>query len=299
MQTANKILMVRPIKFAFNEQTAKNNYFQGKLKNLDINKMALEEFDGFVNILRRNKIQVVVVQDSIEPHTPDSIFPNNWFSTHSTGELVLYPMFAGNRRLERKPEVLNTISKHFAALKVIDLSKWEQENKFLEGTGSIILDHKNMIAYACHSERTDKTVFEEFCVKLNFKPILFDAVDENNNAIYHTNVMLSIGEKNAIICSEAILDKQQRETVLESLKGTEKEVVEITFKQMKHFCANILEIKDSKNNNCLIMSEAAFKSFHKHQKEILEKHCKIISSPIQVIEHIGGGSARCMIAEIF
>lgn len=168
MQTARKILMVRPTKFAYNEQTAKNNYFQGRLALSNLNEKAIEEFDNFVDILRRNKIDVVVVQDSIEPHTPDSIFPNNWFSTHSTGELVLYPMYAENRRLERKQSVLDAIYFHFTPNKLIDLSEWEKKKLFLEGTGSIIFDHRNKIAYACRSERTDETVLEEFCAKTNF-----------------------------------------------------------------------------------------------------------------------------------
>lgn len=299
MQTANKILMVRPAKFAYNEQTAESNHFQGKLCISNINEKALVEFDNFVNILRNNKIDVVVVQDTKEPHTPDSIFPNNWFSTHSTGELILYPMFAENRRLERKPAVLNTISQYFNADKIIDLTEWEKENKFLEGTGSIILDHINMIAYACRSDRTDESVFEEFCSKMKFKPVFFDAVDENGNSIYHTNVMMSIGEKVAVICSEAISEKSKREIVLKSLIETKKEIVEISFNQMNHFCANILEVRNSKNSRCLIMSQTSCESFTESQKEVLNKYSKIISAPLQTIESIGGGSARCMIAEIF
>lgn len=299
MQTANKILMVRPAKFEYNEQTAKNNYFQEKLSLPNVNEIALKEFDDFVNVLCKNKIDVVVVQDTIEPHTPDSIFPNNWFSTHSSGELILYPMFAKNRRHERKSQVLETIEEHFRSHKVINLTQWENKNRFLEGTGSLILDHNNLIAYASRSERTDITVFEDFCTKMNFKPVFFDAFDENENLIYHTNVMLSVGEKQAVICAEAISDSFQRQKVLESLRSSKKEVVEISFYQMRQFCANILEVQNIENEKCLIMSEAANKAFTKSQKDILENQNKIVSSPLQTIEYIGGGSARCMIAEIF
>lgn len=299
MQTAKKLLMVRPVKFAYNEQTAMNNYFQGKLILPNLNEKAIEEFDNFVNVLRSNNIEVLVVQDSLVPHTPDSIFPNNWFSTHSTGELILYPMFAENRRLERKVEVLDTISKQYTAKKIIDLTGWEKEKKFLEGTGSIIIDHNNKIAYACRSERTEEIVFTDFCTKMNFKPIIFDAVDENKLPIYHTNVMLSIGENIAIICAEAITDNEQREKVLNSLTESQKEIVEISLEQMKHFCGNILEVLNLENEKCLIMSDAAKQAFTTIQKNTLKRYCKLVSSPLQIIEHTGGGSARCMIAEIF
>lgn len=299
MQTANKILMVRPAHFTFNEQTAKNNHFQIKTSNSNLSERALKEFDDFVEILRKNKIDVVVVQDTIEPHTPDSIYPNNWFSTHSTGELVLYPMFAENRRLERKQGAINTIKEHFSAHKVIDLTKWEDKNRFLEGTGSMILDHNNRVAYACRSERTDDIVFEEFYTKLNSEPEIFNSYDEKGRNIYHTNVMLSIGAKYAVICAESITDTNRRESVINRLKKSNRDVIEISFDQMRNFCANIIEVRNSEDESFLIMSEAAKNAFTKEQKEILKKHCKIISSPLDSIEQAGGGSARCMIAEIF
>ena len=299
MHTAKKLLMVRPAKFAYNEQTALNNYFQGKLSLPDLNEKAIEEFDNFVNVLRSNRIEVVVVQDTIDPHTPDSIFPNNWFSTHSTGELILYPMFAENRRLERKAGVLDTISQHFKSKKTFDLTEWEKKNKFLEGTGSIILDRKNRIAYACRSERTEEQVFADWCTKMNFKSVLFDAVDENKNPIYHTNVMLSIGENFAVICAEAITDYEEREKLINSLREARKEIIEISMEQMKHFCGNILEVFNRENEKCLIMSDAAKQAFTNDQINTLKQHCKLVSAPLQIIEHTGGGSARCMIAEIF
>jgi hypothetical protein len=299
MQVARKILMVRPALFAYNEETATNNYFQSKTAHSNLNERALQEFDDFVNILRSNKIDVIVVQDSIDPHTPDSIFPNNWFSTHSTGELILYPMFAENRRDERKKKVLNTLEEHFNAHKVIDLTEWENKNRFLEGTGSLILDHKNRIVYACRSERTDDIVFEDFYTKMNFEPQLFNAYDENEKIIYHTNIMLSIGEKHAIICAESIFDQNRRAQVINSLKVSKKEIIEISFEQMRSFCANILEVFNVDNEPCLIMSETAKKSYTYEQRKKLEKYCKLISTPLNIIEETGGGSARCMIAEIF
>ncbi len=299
MQVARKILMVRPALFAYNEETATNNYFQSKTAHSNLNERALQEFDDFVNILRSNKIDVIVVQDSIDPHTPDSIFPNNWFSTHSTGELILYPMFAENRRDERKKKVLNTLEEHFNAHKVIDLTEWENKNRFLEGTGSLILDHKNRIVYACRSERTDDIVFEDFYTKMNFEPQLFNAYDENEKIIYHTNIMLSIGEKHAIICAESIFDQNRRAQVINSLKVSKKEIIEISFEQMRSFCANILEVLNVDNEPCLIMSETAKKSYTYEQRKKLEKYCKLISTPLNIIEETGGGSARCMIAEIF
>lgn len=299
MQVARKILMVRPALFAYNEETATNNYFQNKTAHSNLNERALQEFDDFVNILRSNKIDVIVVQDSIDPHTPDSIFPNNWFSTHSTGELILYPMFAENRRDERKKKVLNTLEEHFNAHKVIDLTEWENKNRFLEGTGSLILDHKNRIVYACRSERTDDIVFEDFYTKMNFEPQLFNAYDENEKIIYHTNIMLSIGEKHAIICAESIFDQNRRAQVINSLKVSKKEIIEISFEQMRSFCANILEVLNVDNEPCLIMSETAKKSYTYEQRKKLEKYCKLISTPLNIIEETGGGSARCMIAEIF
>ena len=291
--------MVRPAKFSYNEETAKNNHFQKKSLNSNINERAIQEFDDFVETLRMHKINVVVVQDTVEPHTPDSIYPNNWFSTHSTGEFVLYPMFAENRRMERKPHVLHTIEEHFSAHKVIDFTEWEEKNRFLEGTGSMILDHNNRVVYACRSERTDDIVYEEFYTKLNLEPEIFNAYDKEGRNIYHTNVMLSIGERYAVICAESITDESRRKSIINRLKSSKRNVIEISFEQMDNFCANIIEVRNSDNENFLIMSESAKNAFTDEQKEILRRDCKIISSPLASIEEVGGGSARCMIAEIF
>ena len=299
MQTAKRILMIRPAKFAYNEQTAENNHFQEKTEVSNLNEKAIAEFDNFVKVLRDNAIKIIVIQDTEIPHTPDSIFPNNWFSTHPTGEYVLYPMFAENRRAERKQDVLGAIRRHYQASRTIDLTSWENENKFLEGTGSIILDHSNKIAYACRSIRTNESVFFEFCKQMNFEPVLFNSFDENKNPIYHTNVMLSIGEKFAVICAESISDEKERKFVLDSLHQSKKEIIEITMDQMNHFCANVIEVDNMDHESCLIMSESAENAFTADQKNLIKQYSKIISSPLQTIEKAGGGSARCMIAEIF
>ena len=299
MQTAKRILMVRPARFTYNEQTAKNNFFQEKLPVADLNEKVQKEFDDFVSELRANHIHVIVVQDIDYPHTPDSIFPNNWFSTHPTGELVLYPMFAENRRAERKPDVLGAIRRHYPTDKILDLTFGEKENKFLEGTGSIIFDHTNKTAYACRSERTNEHLFQDFCKQMNFNPVLFTSLDENNNPIYHTNVMLSIGERIAVVCAESIRDEGERKQVINSLQKAGKDIIEISFDQMKLFCANIIEVYNLANENCLIMSDAAKNAFTPQQMEVIKKYCKIVSSPLSTIERVGGGSARCMIAEIF
>lgn len=299
MQAANKVLMVRPAHFCFNAETAENNYFQEDIQISDLHRRVLKEFDNFVDTLRSNGIDVVVVQDTLTPHTPDSIFPNNWFSTHSDGLLVLYPMFAKNRQLERKPETKAVINSNFNSIKVIDLTSWENKDKYLEGTGSIIFDHEHRIAYACKSLRTNENLFYDFCKQIKFVPVFFEAIDINDNPIYHTNVMLSIGSKTAVICSQSIKDIAQREHVWRNLIFTNKEIVDITFYQMNQFCANVIEVKNRDDISCLIMSESARKAFTSEQLASLQKHCKIISSPLDCIEQVGGGSARCMIAELF
>ncbi|NCD15076.1 MAG: amidinotransferase, partial [Bacteroidia bacterium] len=214
MQTTSKLLMVRPARFAFNEETAQNNYFQQPSGSESVAEKALEEFDTFVRLLRANDVDVTVVQDSPEPWTPDSIFPNNWFSSHLTGELVLYPMFAPNRRQERKREVLELLRRKMNHRKVVDLTPWEEEGEFLEGTGSMIFDRDRGVAYCCRSPRTSEKVLAEFCSRMNYDALLFDAVDAQGNAIYHTNVMMEVGTQVAVICLEAIRDEGEQRKVV-------------------------------------------------------------------------------------
>lgn len=299
MQTTSKILMVRPSQFAYNEETATNNHFQQKGSQQGVADAALREFDAFVNLLRGNDVDVIVVQDSAEPWTPDSIFPNNWFSSHISGELVLYPMFAENRRAERKPAVLNLLRRKMNHPKLIDLTHWEAEGEFLEGTGSMILDRDKNIAYACRSIRTSEKVLHDFCSKMNYDAVVFDATDKDGNLIYHTNVMMEVGTQVAIVCLESIKDEEERDKVVARLNETGKVIVDITLDQVEQFAGNMLEVKSRGRQPIMVMSESARKSLTPDQERIISTYNKIVSVDISTIEANGGGSARCMIAEIF
>lgn len=291
--------MVSPVAFDFNEETAVNNAFQDEDDVSDTAKVARQESDAYVKLLEENGINVVAVEDTKEPHTPDSVFPNNWFSTHDDGTLVLYPMFAENRRLERKPAALDAIKANFEVKRTVDLTHYEEEGMFLEGTGSMVLDRVNKIAYACESPRTNKTVFEDFCNQLGYSPVLFKAVDADGMEIYHTNVMMHVGSEIAVVCLESIEDPAQRAKVRESLEGTGKTIVEISFDQMNHFAGNMLELRNKDGEPCLIMSHTAYESLSDEQIDFLESKMTLITPDLECIEQNGGGSARCMIAEIF
>lgn len=302
MQTTSKVLMIRPVKFGFNEQTAGNNSFQKRGYEQSAQEMALEEFDNFVTLLRSNGVEVVVVEDTPEPHTPDSIFPNNWFSTHSTGELVLYPMCALNRRLERKESVLNVLKQigdKGKAKKTVDLTYWERENLFLEGTGSLIFDRKNRLAFACRSLRCDIKVLEDFCAKMDYEYLDFGAYDREGKPIYHTNVMMCIGEKFVVACLDSIRDINERTDFIEFVEDCDKELIEITMEQMEEFAGNMLQLKNKDGDPLLIMSATAKRSLTSEQLDRLNSYCKIVSPELESIEVNGGGSARCMLAEIF
>ncbi len=298
-QTTSTVFMVKPVCFGFNEQTAGNNAFQKEGFEKGAQEKGLAESNEFVDLLKSNDINVVVAEDTLEPKTPDSVFPNNWFSTHETGEFVLYPMFAPNRRAERKDVFIETIKKNFNCKKVVDLTSWEQKEKYLEGTGSMVLDRVAKIAYACKSPRTNEDVLNDFCQKLGYTPVLFNAVDRNGKMIYHTNVLMCVGSTFAILCSESIKDKEELKKVLKSLEKTGKKVVEISFAQMEHYAGNMLEVKNKQGKRFLIMSQTAFDCLTKEQKEYLEKECTILHPKIECIEVNGGGSARCMLAELF
>lgn len=299
MQTTSKILMVRPFRFAFNEETAGNNHFQQKTDQSLVHEKAVEEFDAFVKLLRGNDVDVTVVQDTPEPWTPDSIFPNNWFSSHIMGELVLYPMFAENRRQERKPEVLHLLRRRMNHPKLIDLTYWEKENQFLEGTGSMIFDRDKRIAYACRSQRTSEKVLVDFCSRMNFDYILFDAVDKNGNPIYHTNVMMEIGTQVAVICLEAIRNEQERGKVVSRLTDSGKIIVDISLEQVERFAGNMIELKNRSGHPLMVMSASARESLTVGQERTISTYSKIVSADLKTIESNGGGSARCMIVEIF
>ncbi len=298
MQTTNNILMIRPVHFGYNAQTAVNNAFQIAGNDKDVQQKALVEFDDFVTLLRSNGVNVIVVEDTPDPHTPDSIFPNNWVSFHSNGTVILYPMYAENRRLERKPHVLQAVKQQFSIDRFIDLSQYESQSIFLEGTGSMVLDRDRKIAYACISPRTNKKVLDDFCVQANYTSETFEAVDQNGLPIYHTNVMMCVADKYVVICLDTIHIAEERKHVIDTIKRTGKAIVEITMDQVNHFAGNMLQVADNNGEKILVMSSQAYESLTQEQVNILTSLNRILHSPLTTIEKNGGGSARCMMAEI-
>ncbi len=300
MQTTSHILMIRPVSFVYNEETAVNNAFQSASEETTANvqQKALQEFDDFVALLRSNGVDVTVVEDTPVPHTPDSIFPNNWVSFHSNGTVLLYPMFAVNRRAERKPHVLDKIKQQFAITEMIDLSGFESENIFLEGTGSMVLDRDNRIAYACLSPRTDEKVLNEFCRRMQYSAVLFEATDGNGQAIYHTNVMMCVADRYIVICLESIASPEEQQRVTDAIARTGKTIIPITLKQMNHFAGNMLQVENNKGEKLLVMSTQAFESLTEEQVNTLSSFNRILHSSLTTIESNGGGSARCMMAEV-
>ncbi|RXR17800.1 amidinotransferase [Flavobacterium amnicola] len=305
-QTTNAILMIRPVAFRMNEQTSVNNYYQKVLDGLlpaTVNAKAQQEFDAFVEKLRSVGVEVTVVDDSKDSDTPDSVFPNNWISFHENGDVALYPMFAENRRLERREEILDLLEeKGFVIENVVDYTSAEDDNIFLEGTGSIVLDRQNGKAYCALSSRADEELFIEFCEDFEFTPVIFEAfqtVHGERKLIYHTNVMMTIGETFAVICADSIDDKKERKMVLDSLRGDDKEVILITEEQVNNFAGNMLEVKGADDRRYLVMSSSAYSSLTKKQIAQLEEHVTILHASLDTIEACGGGSARCMMAEIF
>ena len=333
MQTTDKVLMIRPVRFSYNSQTAVNNAFQesGIPEELS-QRQALKEFDAYVEMLRNEGIEVMVVEDTATPHTPDSIFPNNWLSLHSADELaeggsrvaVLYPMFAENRRAERRQDIIEVLTgavapsciaaadspdctgaadaPSCATAALLDLTSYEKRNLFLEGTGSLILDRNEHLAYACQSPRTCEEVLEEWSSKMGYDYFLFHAEDMNGNPIYHTNVMMSVGEQLAIVCLDAITDIEERMSLIELLEESDKEIVEISLEQMNEFAGNMLQlhtVKEGELKYIMVMSARAKDSLDQDQIEAIEKYCKIVAPDLEFLERNGGGSARCMLAEIF
>ena len=292
--------MVKPARFAFNPQTGGNNAFSRPGRESSAQENALREFTSYVALLRANRIDVVIAEDTPHPHTPDSIFPNNWFSTHEDGTLVLYPMSAPNRRNERKPEVLEVIRKNFEVRRLIDLTWWENDNLFLflEGTGSMILDRDNRVVYACKSYRTSEQVLADFCKQMSYTPVFFEAYDRNGVAVYHTNVLMSLGTAYCIICTESIRP-EDRERVLASITGSGRKILDISFDQLESFAGNMLELSSPSGRPVLVMSATARKSLTTEQSRELSAHYKLLSPQLDYIETHGGGSARCMLAEMF
>jgi hypothetical protein len=282
----------------FNPETAVNNRFQVKGETDNLTEKAIREFDVFVNTLQKEGIDVTVVEDSPVPHTPDAIFPNNWISFHESGVYCLYPMFAPNRRMERKDEVLELVKRKFGYQKLIDFTSYESENRFLEGTGSMVLDRDNRIAYACLSPRTDPGVLEDFCKRLNYRPVVFHATDRDGEAIYHTNVMMCVADRFVVICLDAITSAEEKKMISETIRSSGKEIIPISIEQMNQFAGNMLQLENKSGEKILVMSEAAWNSLLPDQRQSLEAYNRMLHASLQHIESNGGGSARCMIAEI-
>lgn len=300
-QITNKIVMVRPALFFFNKETAVNNHYQHfddeKVEN--VNEKALKEFDTLAKKISEKGVEVNIIQDTLDISTPDSIFPNNWFSSHQEGFLFFYPMFAENRRQELEKfrnKMYDIVGRK--SLKIVDYSLQTKDNIFLEGTGSIVLDRKNKKAYCSLSQRSNEKLFKKFCEEIKYKPVVFRAF-QDGYPVYHTNVLMSIGENRAIICLEAITDKNEREIVKKELEESKKEIIEISLEQVKNFLGNTLELIGKDKKRFVVMSETAYKSLTEEQKNKILKDTEILYSNVETIEYYGGGSVRCMIGEIF
>jgi hypothetical protein len=304
-QTTSVILMVRPANFAFNPETAENNFYQqtDSRSAAEIQKLALMEFDGFVTLLRDNGIRVVVVEDTAHPIKTDAVFPNNWFSTHEDGKVILYPLYSSNRRQERRKDMIELlINQGFRVNEIVDLSFFEQDDQYLEGTGSMILDRQNKIVYACKSIRTHQVPLEYFCRLMGYDSVLFDAaqqVDGKLASIYHTNVMMHVGSEIAIVCLESITLASERLKLQKQLELTQKKMIPITAKQKFNFAGNMLEVQNEKKEKFTVMSKTAFDALGEVQINTIQRYTKLIIPEIPTIEKLGGGSVRCMMAELF
>jgi hypothetical protein len=302
-QTTAHILMIRPARFAFNEETAASNAFQQQRTGLtgeQIRRKAIAEFDVFVAKLQEAGVDVLVVQDTPKPPKPDAVFPNNWVTFHQEGILVTYPMQAPSRRKERRPRVVQAaIQQGFQPTKRLNLAGYEAKERFLEGTGSIIFDHVHRLAYACLSPRTDPEILREVCRQIGYEPVVFHAADGKGREIYHTNVMMAMGETFVVICLDAVRDRAERDDLLRLFAQTEKAVVPISLDQMNRFAGNMLQVRNREGQTILVMSECAFRALTEEQVVSLSKHTQLLHSNLETIETYGGGSARCMMAEIF
>ena len=298
-QTTCHILMIRPARFIYNAETAVNNSFQDADTNQDnVAQKASEEFENLVSTLKVNGINAMAIDDTAEPETPDSIFPNNWISTHGNGDIFLYPMFAENRRLERKKTVTDLIEKKFQVKQYHNLSHFESENIFLEGTGSMVLDRENKFAYACLSPRTDRKLLDIFCSEAGYESMVFDALDINDQPIYHTNVMMAVADQYVVICLDSVKSKEQRLMLETSFEKSNKTIIPISHDQMNHFAGNMLQVENMTGEKILLMSSQAFHSLTEPQINTLQSFNTIVHSDISTIEKNGGGSVRCMLAEI-
>ncbi|MCR5886768.1 arginine deiminase-related protein [Hymenobacter sp. J193] len=294
--------MVRPARFGFNTETAESNYFQSAIKEAsweEIQRRARAEFDNMVAMLRDHGVQVLVFEDTPAPHTPDSIFPNNWLTLHPDGRVLLYPMCAPNRRLERRSDILAALQEQFVVTEVIDLSGFERQNRFLEGTGSIIFDHLYRVAYACLSPRTDVALFRQVAGQLGYRAVAFHSHDARGQEIYHTNVMMCVGARFAVVCLESIRDAAEQAALTDSLTATGHEIIDISLAQVSSFAGNMLTLQPASGRELLVMSQRAYDVLMLAQRTNLAQYCDLLPLPIPTIETIGGGSARCMLAEVF
>ena len=301
MPTASTILMIRPAAFGFNEETAYNNFFQTNplISQEQVQQKALQEFDQMVAVLRNHDIDVIVINDTPEPAKPDAIFPNNWLSTSPSGMIYVYPMYASNRRSEKREDILKMLSEKFIVNDVQDWSKYEEEGRFLEGTGSMVIDHENKMIYSSVSERTNLSVLEKFASANDFQAIVFLATDKNGHPVYHTNVVMMIGQKFAVLCEEAIDEEWELIAVRQLLESTEHTIIAITREQMHAFAGNMLEVQNKKGEIFLVLSQTAFDSLKKEQLRMLEAYARLLPVNVSTIEEAEGGSVRCMMAEIF
>ncbi len=301
MMQVPTILMIRPASFGYNAETAANNFFQQDpgMPAADVQEKALEEFNKMVDLLRENEIEVLLIEDSREPPKPDAIFPNNWLSSTPDGKLFIFPMYAPSRRAEKREDIIDRLSADFEVKDLQDWSEYEVAGRFLEGTGSMVMDHRNQLIYAAISERTNLSVLEKFAVTNGYQAIVFLATDAAGRPVYHTNVLMSLGEKFAVLCEEAIEEEWELIAVRQLLESTNHAIIPISREQMQRFAGNMLEVKNKKGESILVLSQSAFESLRKEQKAMLEAYTRLLPIPVPTIEAVEGGSVRCMMAEIF
>ncbi|MES2480005.1 MAG: arginine deiminase-related protein [Bacteroidota bacterium] len=292
--------MVRPAHFAFNEQTAESNSFQNAPEDISgMQTKVLAEFDSAVATLRDVGVDVWVIEDTDNVIKPDAIFPNNWISTHEDGTVVLYPMLTPNRRAERRMDIVESLKENFEVSRILDLSSYEGTNEFLEGTGSVVFDHEACLAYACLSPRTHLSVLQHLCDEIGYKPVVFHSVDEQGQDVYHTNVVMGIAKEFVVICLESVRDEQERALLAKSIETSGKEIIDISFNQVKCFAGNVLAVNNELGENYLALSVTAYSSLSEGQKERISRHAAFLPISIPTIETIGGGGVRCMLAQNF
>ncbi len=299
-QTTNTILLIRPANFQFNAETAVSNEYQNQLdlSRDEVKKRAVAEFDAMVQGLQGKGVNVLVYDDTADPIKADAVFPNNWISLHQNGNIITYPMCTPSRRIERRLDIIEDLKKQFDVNAVIDLSVHENRDQFLEGTGSIVFDHPNRIAYACLSPRTHQNILNQLCELIDYKAVVFNSYGSTGQAVYHTNVMMCVGQKFVVICLESITDAAERQMVKDSIKATGHEIIDITQEQMNDYAGNMLEVRSNEGKNLLAMSQSAYDALTETQRSQLEQYCELIPFDITTIETEGGGSVRCMMAEV-